>query len=937
MRLLDYIFYISNASQELIHRGVSILDGAPGRGSGRYPLGSGENPNQRSGNFLSRLKELEKSGMTEKEIADYFDISTTELRIRKQRAKHEEREQRAATARRLRDEGKTPTEIARIMGYANESSVRALLNENTAARKNQARTTADYLKEIVDQKGMVDVGAGVERELGISKEKLKEALDILQEEGYPVYGIGIPQPTNPGQQSNTKVLCKPDTSYKDAYDFDHLYSVKDYDKILTENGEAIRPAFAPPTSFDSSRLMVRYGDEGGEALDGLIQLRRGVEDISLGGSNYAQVRILTDNTLYMKGMAVYSDDMPDGVDIIFNTNKPSGTPLEKVLKPVEPDPEHPFGALIKDAEKGGQRYYDDPNGIYIDPITGHKQSLSVINKVRDEGDWNEWAHTVPSQFLGKQSQKLIDNQLKLTILDKKAEFDEICSLTNPTIKKVLLKKFADECDSAAVDLQAIAFPRQRYQVILPGTTIPDNQIYAPNYKDGEKVALVRFPYANPVETPILTVNNKLREGRDVIGTNPLDAVIISKKTADRMSGADFDGDTVSVIPLANNIKIKTKDYLPGLEPGSFDPKREYGPDSIPGRQYKRLSKEATQIEMGKISNLITDMTLQGASDEKIARAIKHSMVVIDANKHNLDWQRSEKENNIAQLRAEYQPKDENGKGGAATLLSRASAPEYVTKRQGSGRINQKDKPWYDPSHPEGVVLYKNVDNPFYINKKGKVVERKQESTRMAETDDAYTLISKANTPQERAYAHYANQCKTFAQEARMEMVRTPNLKYDASAKKTYQKEVDSLEAKLKLSELNAPRERRALAIANANIKAKMQAYPDMDKKEIKKLRQRETVAAREKVGAHRQTIDISDREWQAIQSGAISETKLLKILNRADTAKLRERATPRTTKAITDAKKARIQTMKSMGYTNADIAEAIGVSPSTVTRCLKGA
>lgn len=935
MKLFDYINYISTASKELMHYGVGKLNGAPGRGSGRYPLGSGKNPNQRSGDFLSRYNELRRSGMSETEIAEYFDISTTELRVRKQRASHEDRERRVATAKRLRDEGLTPTEIAKKMGYANESSVRALLNENTAARKNQAKVTAEYLKEVADQKGMVDVGAGVERELGVSKEKLKEALDILQEEGYSVYGIGIPQPTNPGQQSNTKVLCVPGTPYKDAYNFDKLYSVKDYDKILTENGDAIRPAFAPPTSFDSSRLMIRYAEEGGEALDGLIQIRRGVEDISLGGSNYAQVRILTDDTLYMKGMAVYSDDMPDGVDIIFNTNKSIGTPIEKVLKPIEPDPDNPFGALIKDSARGGQRYYDDPDGIYIDPITGHKQSLSCINKVRDEGDWNDWAHTVPSQFLGKQSQKLIDNQLKLTLLDTKAEYEEICALTNPTVKKVLLKKFADQCDADAVDLQAISFPRQRYQVILPGTTIPDNQVYAPNYKDGEKVALVRFPYANPVETPILTVNNKLQEGKDSIGTNPLDAIIISKNVADRMSGADFDGDTVAVIPLTSNVKIKSKSYLQGLEPGSFDPKKEYGPDST-DKPYKRLSKEATQIEMGKISNLITDMTLQGASDEQIARAIKHSMVVIDAHKHNLDWRRSELDNNIAQLRAEYQPKDESGRGGAATLLSRASAPEYVTKRQGSGRINEKGKPWYDPTRPEGVVLYKTVDNPYYVNKKGKTVERTQESTRMAETDDAYTLISKADTPQERAYAEFANQKKAFAQQARMEMLRTKSIEYDASAKKTYQAEVDSLEAKLRLAELNAPRERRALAIANANIKAKMQAYPDMDKKQLKKLRQRETVAAREKVGAHRQEINITDREWQAIQSGAISETKLKKILERSNMDQLRQRATPRSTNQLSDAKKQKIQTMKQMGYTNSVIADTLGVSPSTVTRCLKG-
>ena len=59
-----------------------------------------------------------------------------------------------------------------------------------------------------------------------------------------------------------------------------------------------------------------------------------------------------------------------------------------------------------------------------------------------------------------------------------------------------------------------------------------------------------------------------------------------------------------------------------------------------------LSKENTQREMGIISNLIMDMTLQGATDEELARAVRHSMVVIDANKHSLDYKRSEIENDI---------------------------------------------------------------------------------------------------------------------------------------------------------------------------------------------------------------------------------------------------------------------------------------------------
>jgi hypothetical protein len=51
---------------------------------------------------------------------------------------------------------------------------------------------------------MIDVGVGVERELGISKEKMKQAPLFLEMEGYKVYGGGVPQATNPGKQTNIR-------------------------------------------------------------------------------------------------------------------------------------------------------------------------------------------------------------------------------------------------------------------------------------------------------------------------------------------------------------------------------------------------------------------------------------------------------------------------------------------------------------------------------------------------------------------------------------------------------------------------------------------------------------------------------------------------------------------------------------------------------------
>ena len=896
----------SIAEDNLMHYGTP-------RHSGRYPWGSGDNPYQRSGDFLSRIEELKSQGLTETEIAKAMGMSTTQYRAQKSLAKDERRALDVAQAKSLREDGLSLNEIAREMGFANDSSVRSLLNERSEARMNQAKKTAEFLKEQIAEKGMIDVGTGVERELGISKEKLKEALAILEAEGYPVYGGRIQQATNPGKHTTLQVVCPPGTEHKEIYDYDNIHSVKDY--ISYDDGESFRKSFVYPESMDSSRLKIRYAEDGGIDKDGVIEIRRGVEDLSLGESHYAQVRILVDGNRYLKGMAVYSDDLPDGVDVVFNTNKKQGTPTGDVLKKITNDPENPFGSLIK--EHGGQSYYDDPNGKYTDPVTGKKQSLSLINKRAEEGDWGEWSDHLPSQFLSKQSMTLINKQLDLATKDKFAEFDEICSLTNPTVKKALLKSFADDCDSAAVHLQAAALPRQKYQVILPVTDMKDDEVYAPNYKNGEKVALIRYPHGGTFEIPILTVNNKQPTAKRMLD-NALDAIGINSKVAERLSGADFDGDTVMVIPTGGKVKVTSTPPLKGLE--GFDPKLEYG-----GKKegtFKPMKN--TQTEMGKISNLITDMTLKGATQDELARAVRHSMVVIDAEKHKLDYKQSERDNGISALKKKYQGTvDENGRyhEGAATLISRAKSETSVLKRKGSPIIDKET----------GEQRYKEVYEE-YTDKNGKVKVRTQASTKMAETKDARTLSS--GTPQEEAYADYANNMKSLANRARREMMNTGKIAYSASAKRTYQAEVDSLEAKLNVALKNAPRERQAQILANAAVKAKKQENPDMTKGEIKKANQQALTAARNSVGAKREPILITDREWEAIQAGAISENRLTQIINNVDTDKLRQRATPRATTTLSSAKVNKIASMNASGYTTAEIAEALGVSASTVSKYL---
>ena len=982
---------------ELLHYGTP-------RHSGRYPWGSGDSPYQHgSRDFLSRVEELKAKGWAEtpENIKKEFGLNTTQYRIEKKIARESRRAQQVNQAKSLAEDGLGPTEIGRRMGIA-ESTVRSLLNADSEARMNASKATYDLLKKEVDAKRMIDVGTSVNQELNISNEQLNTALYMLEREGYHVYKGGIPQITNQGQQTNQKVLAKPDVEHKEIYNYDQVKTIKDY--ITRDGGDTYEKKFNYPSSMNSKRLQIRYAEDGGEENDGLVELRRGVPDLSLGTSHYAQVRILVDGDRYIKGMAVYSDDLPDGVDVRFNTNKKKGTPMRDVLKEIKNDPENPFGSLIKDADQGGQYWYDSKTG---ERITGSSENpnkkLGLINKARDEGDWGEWAKNLPSQFLSKQSLSMAQKQLNIAKADKLSDFEEISRLTNPTIKKHLLQKFADECDSAAVDLAAASLPGQRYQVLLPVPSLKETEVYAPNFKEGSKIALIRYPHGGTFEIPILTVNNKNVQAQKRMGKNPIDGIGINKKVADRLSGADFDGDTAMCIPTNDRqgrVKITSTPKLKELE--NFDPKIEYGPATYKGRTIKlmkdpKTGKDATQTEMGKISNLITDMTILGASTSELARAVKHSMVVIDAAKHKLDYKKSEVDNNIEELRRTYQLKyDKNGRlraGGASTLISKASGQETVTKRQGEPKVNIKGKSWYDPSRPEGALIYKTADDLYKLSgssydkdtrmftrttKDGKKIRysaddvdavdrytpvkikdsegrttgwrskdgsieykstpRTQRSTKMLEVDDATQLVSASRHPMELVYADYANSMKDLANRSRKLMMSTGKIEYDKNAKATYQKEVDSLMSKLNNAEKNRVKERAAQRLANVDVAAKKAANPDWKSSDIRKASQQAITKRRQEVGSitrRDRNINIEPKEWEAIQAGAISENYLKRILDNTDIDKLREYATPRSSKELSPAKVNQIKAMNA-SYTIAEIADKLGISSSTVSKYLKG-
>lgn len=983
------------------------------RRSGRYRWGSGEDPYQHNRDFLSRVEELRKQDFTytdkngktwsgDTAIAKSLGLTSTQFRTEIGLAKQERRALNVARAKSLKEDGLNDSEIGRQMGV-NESTVRSWLNAESEARMNKAKETAEFLKqrsnEVIADGGMIDVGAGVERELNISREKMKQALYLLEKEGYHVYGGRFPQITNPNQHTTQLVLCPPGVEHKEIFDLARVHTVTEY--ISRDGGDTYEKKFHYPESMDSKRLQIRYSEEGGEQKDGIVELRRGVPDLSLGEKRYSQVRILVDGTHYIKGMAVYGDDkdFPPGVDVIFNTNKKKGTPTTDVLKKIKDDPDNPFGSAIKDVDQGGQYWYNDPK-------TGERK-LGLINKRADEGDWTEWKDALPSQFLGKQSKAMAQKQLDIAKADKVAEYEELCSLTNPTIKKHLLEKFADSCDSAAVHLQAAALPGQKYHVIVPINSLKNTEVYAPRYENGTQLALIRYPHGGTFEIPILTVNNKHPEARKLLGTDITDAVGITKAVADRLSGADFDGDTVMCIPTNDKngkVKIASTSKLKGLE--GFDPKAMYQYDKKTvdedgtehyyqnGQEFRVMTKKGTQTQMGVISNLITDMTLAGAGPEKLAAAVRHSMVVIDAEKHKLNYKQSEIDNNIAALHKEYQGK---ATGGASTILSRAKGETSVDKRQGNPYVNIKGAKGYDPDRPEGSLVYKVADpanlykpkhtvnkktgirtyttvdgqkikydptdeeararyapvktvdkdtkEVTYTSKSGEytyALEKKtQKSTKMAETDDAYSLLSDARHPMEIVYADYANSMKSLANQARKEMISTGKIERDKEAAYTYREEVASLKSKLNTAELNTARERAAQRLSRAEVDAKMQAYKEqtgtkMDAGDVKKAGQRALSKYRTDVGSVKRTdrnIDITDREWEAIQAGAISENTLKRILNNADTDMLRQRATPRATATLSQAKINRIKTM-SASYTLSEIADKLNIPVSTVANYL---
>jgi hypothetical protein len=796
------------------------------------------------------------------------------------------------------------------MGIAGESSVRALLDPGAKVRGDELQNLANRMREEVDKKEMVDVGVGVEHYLGVNRTQLDTAIAMLKSEGYAYEKIQVDQ-LGTANKTTVKVLAKEGTTYLDM----KLNADKIQPIVANKTKDDEFVGLKVPLVMDPKRVDVKYAEQGGTDADGVIYVRPGVDDVSLGGSHYAQVRVAVGGDHYLKGMAVYKDDLPEGVDLQFNTNKhDTGNKLDAMKKidresPIYEDV-NPFGSSIKRqilTDKG-----DKPK--------------SVMNIVNDEGDWNLWSKNLATQMLSKQQPSLAKQQLGLTYKKKQEEFDELKALTNPAVKKELLRSFSDDVDASSVHLKAAALPGQRSQVILPVAAMKPTEVYAPNFNHGDTVVLIRYPHGGKFEIPELTVNNRNKAAIDLLGTAAQDAIGIHPQTAERLSGADFDGDTVLVIPN-NHGKVKSQPALERLK--NFDPKVEYpGYEGMP-----KMKAKTKQQEMGKVSNLITDMTIKKANDNEIANAVRHSMVVIDAEKHNLNYKKSAIDHGIAALKQKYQNIEDKDGNGASTLISRTSRDTRVLERKPAFKIDKVtgEKIWtytgagYQPA-PKVLKNGTVREQPF----KYKMTKSKEG----AEALDAHTLSS--GTLIEKIYADHSNDLKAMANAARLEMINVKSIPYSPSAKKIYSKEVEGLNRDLQEALKNAPKERQAQLVANAKVKLIREANPDMPGDEIKKLNGRALVDARLRVGAGKTKVPLDEARWEAIQAGAISNHKLESIIKNADLDIVKELATPRVNAVMTDGKKARASALLASGKTASEVATILGVPVSTLSSSMKG-
>ena len=357
----DDLFDVGSEEEFLEHVGVSKRDGAK-IGSGRFPYGSGEHPFQHLEGLYGEYRKLHAKGVSDSEIGKQFNMSSGDLRARLAYYQTIKNSKAIEDCVKYADKGLTNLEIAKKMGIS-ATTVANYLKASTKVRESKIISTRNALKNKIDEVGWVDIGKGTENWMGIKRTMLDAAATTLYDEGYEMYSDLRVKQGGSGNFTNLKVLAKPGMTRGDVLrDKDNMYATMA--DVHSRDGGSTYDKKGPPVNVDSKRIEIRYGDDeiSGTDMDGVIELRRGVKDLDLGNAHYAQVRIAVDGKYYAKGMAVYADDLPDGVDIRVNSNKPRSGGIAKALKEQKSDPMNPFGTNTKEEyelERVSNFYTDD--------------------------------------------------------------------------------------------------------------------------------------------------------------------------------------------------------------------------------------------------------------------------------------------------------------------------------------------------------------------------------------------------------------------------------------------------------------------------------------------------------------------------------------------------------------------------------------------------
>ena len=934
------------------------------RHSGRYPWDPFLHL-PKNHKFIEERDALKKRGLSDKEIAKEMGLSTTVYRSKVTVAKEELKQYNMKRIQNLQEKGLGIDDIAKTIGTTGQT-VRNYIDEihnpdkSSRAKRVQTEAVADTLANAVKRSKYIDVGKGVEVQMGISKEKLKSGINMLVESGeYELHNLRIAQVTDKNNSTPVKVLTKKGVERKDIYK--NMDKIRPVEEFAMDGDAKMFQQMERPKSIGWDRVHIRYAipegqrghgtNDDGAMMDGAMFLRPGVKDLNLGKASYAQVRIAVGDTHYLKGMALYGTEemfkgVPKGTDIIFNTNKTADKSPQDVLKPLKKNPEggapidgpNPFGASVKRQNilvdsKGNPVY---KKGI-LDKNGNKVPEIGSVNIVNEEGDWASWSKTLSSQFLSKQPTSVVHERLKATMKQIDDDYASIQKVNNPVIKKQLLESFSSDLESKQVHMKAAAPKGFQGHVILPVPDMKENEVYAPNYKNGEKVVLVRYPHGGRFEMPELTVNNN-SVARKMISKNSPDAIGIHPRVAAKMSGADFDGDTAYVIPN-NKGKFKTANSLKDLK--NFDPNMY---QDKPGT-FKPIEKKYQQTLMGVVSNLITDMTLQNAPTSEIARAVKHSMVVIDAEKHKLNYKRSAEENGIDALMKKYMAHVDRVKYGE---LERYNPKTRKIDRVIDPSVLKKDstpnKEWVSAStiisrHKQKVITdgYQvEIPDPKSESGGTKTVWRNKKETYVINmVKDANVFLGPNATKTEQHYADYVNELKRYKEriDKEMDSIKVPSR--DPKAAKIYSQEVISMKEKVEQVKINRIKERQAQRMAEVSSKAEIARRSEeevLKKDDLNRIKQQALNKARSMVGAQRTPVHITDEEWDAVQANAVSGTLLKELVSFMDDSQLKTLATPRDNKLMSDSRKSKALSLLNNGYTISQVAEALGVSPATIGR-----